>query len=62
MKIEIEMTEKELAELISQLQARQKENNDMLRYAIKTTLSKFCDDFGLHDEEISAVLEQLVKA
>lgn len=62
MKIEIEMTEKELAELISQLQARQKQNNDMLKYAVKTTLSKFCDDFGLRDEEITATLDQLVKA
>lgn len=60
--MKIEMTKKELAELISQLQARQKQNNDMLKYAVKTTLSKFCDDFELHDEEIDAALEQLAKA
>jgi len=34
----------------------------MLKYVVKTILSKFCDDFELHDEEINAALEQLVKA
>lgn len=62
MKIEIKMSEKEAAEIITQLQTRQKQNNDMLKYAVKTVLSEFCDDFGLRSEEISAALDRLIKA
>jgi len=57
MKITIEAEYKEIADLVVAIQSQQ---NKKARLMITKVLSKFCDDFDLHDEEIDELLSRAV--
>ena len=61
MKIEISGSPKEIAELLSQLRVQQESQSSSTKIAIGVIMKKFCDDFGLRDEEIDSLLENLIK-
>lgn len=61
MKIEIEGTGKEIAELVVALQTQRIPDGAQIKSAIGAAMTKFCDTYDLHDDEIDAVLEALSK-
>lgn len=57
MEITVKGTPKEMADLVLALQSKQ---NKIVKLMFSKVLSKFCDDFNLHDEEIDKLLESAV--
>lgn len=57
MKITIEADSKEIADLVLAVQGQQ---NKIIKLMVSKVLSKFCDDFNLHDEEIDNLLERAI--
>lgn len=57
MKITIEADSKEIADLVLAVQGQQ---NKIIKLMVGKVLSKFCDDFNLHDEEIDNLLERAI--
>ncbi len=61
MKIEISGSPKEIAELALNMQVQQEKRDVSSKLVIGVIMKKFCDDFGLHDEEIDALLKKIIK-
>lgn len=57
MEITVKVTPKEMADFVLALQSQQ---NKIIKLTAGKVLSKFCDDFNLHDEEIDKLLESVV--
>lgn len=55
MKLTIEAEPKEVANLVVALQGQ---TNKKVKLMVSKVLSRFCDDFDLHDEEIDKLLER----
>ena len=57
MEIVVKGTPKEIADLVLAVQGQQ---NKIIKLMVSKVLSKFCDDFNLHDEEIDNLLERAI--
>lgn len=54
----IETDAKEIADLIPSVQDQRSKAK---RMAFKKALTKFCNDYGLHDDELDAALDRITE-